>query len=85
MNSHLRKVGVQIADIDKDFNDGKNLIALLEVISGDKLERPEKGKMRVHKVSNVNKALRFIASKGVRLANIGAEGWSKREMSCSSL
>lgn len=30
--------------------------------------------MRVHKINNVNKALDFIASKGVRLVSIGAEG-----------
>lgn len=30
--------------------------------------------MRVHKISNVNKALNFIASKGVKLVSIGAEG-----------
>lgn len=30
--------------------------------------------MRVHKISNVNKALDFIASKGVKLVSIGAEG-----------
>ncbi|EAW80973.1 actinin, alpha 1, isoform CRA_c [Homo sapiens] len=29
--------------------------------------------MRVHKISNVNKALDFIASKGVKLVSIGAE------------
>jgi hypothetical protein len=30
--------------------------------------------MRVHKISNVNKALDFIAGKGVKLVSIGAEG-----------
>ena len=30
--------------------------------------------MRFHKIANVNKALDFIASKGVRLVSIGAEG-----------
>lgn len=32
--------------------------------------------MRVHKINNVNKALDFIASKGVKLVSIGAEGGS---------
>ena len=32
--------------------------------------------MRFHKIANVNKALDFIASKGVRLVSIGAEGKS---------
>ncbi|XP_019329482.1 PREDICTED: alpha-actinin-4 [Aptenodytes forsteri] len=46
---------------------------LLEVISGERLPKPERGKMRVHKINNVNKALDFIASKGVKLVSIGAE------------
>jgi hypothetical protein len=33
-----------------------------------------RGKMRFHKIANVNKALDFIASKGVKLVSIGAEG-----------
>ena len=48
---------------------------LLEVISGEKFpQRPERGKLRFHQISNVNKALDFISSKGVRLAGVGAEG-----------
>lgn len=43
-------------------------------ISGERLPKPERGKMRVHKINNVNKALDFIASKGVKLVSIGAEG-----------
>ena len=75
-NSHLRKVGIQLQDITKDFSDGFALLRLLELISGDKVPPAEKrGKMRVHKISNVNKALQFIADKGVKLAGIGAEGW----------
>lgn len=47
---------------------------LLEVISGETLPRPDRGKMRFHKIANVNKALDYIASKGVKLVSIGAEG-----------
>ncbi|XP_038075922.1 alpha-actinin-4-like isoform X2 [Patiria miniata] len=72
-NSHLRKSGTQIEHIDKDFCNGLKLINLLEVISGERLPKPEKGKMRVHKISNVQKALDYIMSKGVRLVSIGAE------------
>uniref|UniRef100_A0A8C1JDE3 Alpha-actinin-4 n=1 Tax=Cyprinus carpio TaxID=7962 RepID=A0A8C1JDE3_CYPCA len=39
----------------------------------ERLPKPERGKMRVHKINNVNKALDFIASKGVKLVSIGAE------------
>ncbi|XP_074118589.1 alpha-actinin-2 isoform X4 [Sminthopsis crassicaudata] len=46
---------------------------LLEVISGERLSKPDRGKMRFHKIANVNKALDYIASKGVKLVSIGAE------------
>uniref|UniRef100_A0A3P8V6X7 Actinin alpha 4 n=1 Tax=Cynoglossus semilaevis TaxID=244447 RepID=A0A3P8V6X7_CYNSE len=72
-NSHLRKAGTQIENIEEDFRDGLKLMLLLEVISGERLTKPERGKMRVHKINNVNKALGFIASKGVKLVSIGAE------------
>uniref|UniRef100_A0AAQ5ZLG9 Actinin alpha 4 n=1 Tax=Amphiprion ocellaris TaxID=80972 RepID=A0AAQ5ZLG9_AMPOC len=78
-NSHLRKAGTQIENIEEDFRDGLKLMLLLEVISGERLAKPERGKMRVHKINNVNKALDFIASKGVKLVSIGAEETSAKE------
>uniref|UniRef100_UPI00358E4893 alpha-actinin-1-like n=1 Tax=Myxine glutinosa TaxID=7769 RepID=UPI00358E4893 len=72
-NSHLRKAVTQIENIDDDFRNGLKLMSLLEVISGEWLPKRERGNMRVHKISNVNKALDFIAGKGVKLASIGAE------------
>uniref|UniRef100_A0A8C2Q1U4 Calponin-homology (CH) domain-containing protein n=2 Tax=Euteleostomi TaxID=117571 RepID=A0A8C2Q1U4_CYPCA len=58
-NSHLRKAGTQIENIEEDFRNGLKLMLLLEVISGERLPRPDKGKMRFHKIANVNKALDF--------------------------
>lgn len=72
-NSHLRKAGTQIENIEEDFRNGLKLMLLLEVISGETLPKPDRGKMRFHKIANVNKALDFIASKGVKLVSIGAE------------
>lgn len=72
-NSHLRKAGTQIEIIEEDFRDGLKLMLLLEVISGEQLPKPDRGKMRFHKIANVNKALDFIESKGVKLVSIGAE------------
>lgn len=73
-NSHLRKLNKQIENIEDDFRDGLLLMALLEVISGERLPKPEKGRLRFHKIANVNKALDFVAGKGVKLVSIGAEG-----------
>ncbi|KAM9463053.1 alpha-actinin-2 [Clarias gariepinus] len=72
-NSHLRKAGTGIDNIEEDFRNGLKLMLLLEVISGERLPKPDKGKMRFHKIANVNKALEYITSKGVKLVSIGAE------------
>ncbi|CAH8491653.1 unnamed protein product [Heterobilharzia americana] len=72
-NAHLRNVNESIAVIENDFRDGLKLMKLLEVISGEQLPKPDRGKMRFHKIANVNKALEFIKSKGVKLVSIGAE------------
>ncbi|XP_078413419.1 alpha-actinin-2 isoform X3 [Cetorhinus maximus] len=72
-NSHLRKAGTQIENIEDDFRNGLKLMLLLEVISGERLPKPDQGKMRFHKIANVNKALDYISSKGVKLVSIGAE------------
>jgi actinin alpha len=72
-NSHLRKAGTQIEEINEDFRNGLKLMLLLEVISSEQLSKPDRGKMRFHKIANVNKALDFIQSKGVKLVSIGAE------------
>ncbi|MBN3270801.1 ACTN3 protein, partial [Polyodon spathula] len=80
-NSHLRKAGTQIENIDEDFRNGLKLMLLLEVISGERLPKPDKGKMRFHKIANVNKALDYICSKGVKLVSIGAEAISSSPLS----
>uniref|UniRef100_A0A8C8FC82 Actinin, alpha 2b n=1 Tax=Oncorhynchus tshawytscha TaxID=74940 RepID=A0A8C8FC82_ONCTS len=72
-NSHLRKAETQIENIEDDFRNGLKLMLLLEIISGERLPKPDRGKMRFHKIANVNKALDFITSKGVKLVSIGAE------------
>jgi spectrin beta len=72
MNSFLQKVRMEVDDLFVDLADGKKLLKLLEIISGEKLAKPNNGKMRVHKIENVNKSLAFLHTK-VRLESIGAE------------
>ncbi|XP_075262316.1 alpha-actinin-2-like isoform X1 [Convolutriloba macropyga] len=72
-NSHLRKASTQIDEIENDLQNGLKLMLLLEILSGERLPAPDRGKMRFHKIANVNKALDFISRKGVRLVSIGAE------------
>nr|XP_018898887.1 PREDICTED: spectrin beta chain, non-erythrocytic 1 isoform X2 [Bemisia tabaci] len=72
MNSFLQKARMEVEDLFTDLADGKKLLKLLEIISGEKLGKPNSGRMRVHKVENVNKSLAFLHTK-VRLESIGAE------------
>lgn len=65
---------MEIEDLFRDLQDGKRLIKLLELISGEKLGKPNQGKLKVHKIENVNRALAFIhQSMTVKLESIGAE------------
>ncbi|KAJ9591207.1 hypothetical protein L9F63_002278, partial [Diploptera punctata] len=54
---------MEVDDLFTDLADGKKLLKLLEIISGEKLGKPNNGKMRVHKVENVNKSLAFLHTK----------------------
>lgn len=73
----MRKAGTQIDLIDTDFRAGLKLMLLLEVISGERLPRPDRGKMRFHKIANVNKALDFIQSKvPLRKKNLIFRKWT---------
>ncbi|XP_058824690.1 spectrin beta chain, non-erythrocytic 1 isoform X6 [Topomyia yanbarensis] len=72
MNSFLVKAKMEVDDLFTDLADGIKLLKLLEIISGEKLGKPNNGRMRVHKIENVNKSLAFLHTK-VRLESIGAE------------
>ena len=54
---------MKVDDIFTDLSDGKKLLTLLEVISGEKLGKPNNGKTRVHYIENVNKSLNFLHTK----------------------
>ncbi|XP_016407184.1 plectin-like isoform X3 [Sinocyclocheilus rhinocerous] len=74
VNKHLMKhwkaeAQRHITDLYEDLRDGHNLISLLEVLSGETLPR-EKGRMRFHKLQNVQIALDFLKHRQVKLVNI---------------
>ncbi|KAF4090023.1 hypothetical protein AMELA_G00044950, partial [Ameiurus melas] len=69
VNQHLLKVRKHVNDLYEDLRDGHNLISLLEVLSGDKLPR-EKGRMRFHRLQNVQIALDYLKRRQVKLVNI---------------
>ncbi|XP_031648046.1 plectin isoform X14 [Oncorhynchus kisutch] len=81
VNKHLIKSQSQVTDLYEDLRDGHNLISLLEVLSGETLARErdvvrnlrlprEKGRMRFHKLQNVQIALDFLKHRQVKLVNI---------------
>ncbi|XP_070691009.1 plectin-like isoform X2 [Pempheris klunzingeri] len=69
VNKHLIKAQRHVTDLYEDLRDGHNLISLLEVLSGETLPR-EKGRMRFHKLQNVQIALEFLKHRQVKLVNI---------------
>ncbi|KAM4795882.1 microtubule-actin cross-linking factor 1 [Rhinophrynus dorsalis] len=104
VNKHLIKVRKHINDLYEDLRDGHNLISLLEVLSGIRLNKDdneaprslrlsrlpsrrlllmmeeteedpddaprEKGRMRFHRLQNVQIALDFLKQRQVKLVNI---------------
>uniref|UniRef100_U3JTX5 Calponin-homology (CH) domain-containing protein n=1 Tax=Ficedula albicollis TaxID=59894 RepID=U3JTX5_FICAL len=59
-------------DIYTDLKDGIPLMKLLELLSGEALPKPNRGKMRVHFLENNSKAITFLKSK-VQIKVIGPE------------
>ncbi|CAF1060614.1 unnamed protein product [Rotaria sp. Silwood1] len=72
VNSHLTRVGCRINDLYTDLADGRMLIRLLEILSGERLPKATRGKMRIHCLENVDKAIMFLQEQHVHLENIGA-------------
>uniref|UniRef100_A0A8D0NAK2 Spectrin beta chain n=1 Tax=Sus scrofa TaxID=9823 RepID=A0A8D0NAK2_PIG len=72
VNSHLARVTCRVGDLYSDLRDGRNLLRLLEVLSGETLPKPTKGRMRIHCLENVDKALQFLKEQKVHLENMGS-------------
>uniref|UniRef100_A0A8V5FXN6 Uncharacterized protein n=1 Tax=Melopsittacus undulatus TaxID=13146 RepID=A0A8V5FXN6_MELUD len=67
------QANIEIQDIYTDLKDGISLMQLLELLSGEALPRPNRGKMRVHFLENNSKAITFLKSKQVQVKVIGPE------------
>uniref|UniRef100_A0A669DBZ5 Spectrin beta chain n=1 Tax=Oreochromis niloticus TaxID=8128 RepID=A0A669DBZ5_ORENI len=72
VNSILSRDDCRISDLYLDLRDGRMLIKLLEVLSGERLPKPTKGRMRIHCLENVDKALQFLKEQRVHLENMGS-------------
>ncbi|CAM9567166.1 unnamed protein product [Lampetra fluviatilis] len=69
VNKHLMKARKHLNDLYEDLRDGHNLISLLEVLSNETLPR-EKGRMRFHRLQNVQIALDYLKHRKIKLVNI---------------
>jgi hypothetical protein len=72
-NEHLKLVNRHIEDLQSEFSDGLNLIALIEVLSQKKVPRYNKRpNFRSQKLENVSVVLDFLENtERIRLVNIG--------------
>ncbi|XP_033212090.1 dystrophin, isoforms A/C/F/G/H isoform X2 [Belonocnema kinseyi] len=72
INSQLLKHNHEpISDLFVDLRDGNRLLSLLEVLTSKAYKR-ERGRMRVHHLNNVNKALQILEQNNVKLVNISS-------------
>ncbi|XP_011310319.1 dystrophin isoform X6 [Fopius arisanus] len=72
INSQLIKNNDEpVSDLFIDLRDGNRLLSLLEVLTSKTYKR-ERGRMRVHHLNNVNKALQILEQNNVKLVNISS-------------
>uniref|UniRef100_A0A8C6VE05 Calmin n=1 Tax=Naja naja TaxID=35670 RepID=A0A8C6VE05_NAJNA len=75
MNLHLEKCSppLEVKDLLVDIKDGKILMALLEVLSGQNLLHEYKSSThRIFRLNNIAKALKFLEDSNVKLVSIDA-------------
>ncbi|XP_055384433.1 dystrophin, isoforms A/C/F/G/H-like [Condylostylus longicornis] len=73
INSQLTKTKTPLVkDLFQDLRDGHRLLVLLGTLTNSQL-KPEKGRMRVHHINNLNKCLQVIQEHGIRLVNISSD------------
>ncbi|KAB1275410.1 Nesprin-1 [Camelus dromedarius] len=68
-----RKPPMVVDDLFEDMKDGVKLLALLEVLSGQKLPCEQGRRMkRIHAVANIGTALQFLEGRKIKLVNINS-------------
>lgn len=74
INYTLEKGGIYgtVTNLVEDLKDGSVLLDLLQVVTGVKMKK-ERGRMRVHKLNNVNRVLQVLEESDTKLVNIGSD------------
>lgn len=62
----------KVIDLFSDLSDGKILHKLLESLSGKKVGKINPARIKLQKIENVEKCLKFMSDQGLHLENIGA-------------
>ncbi|KAF2352997.1 Calponin domain [Trinorchestia longiramus] len=73
INNHLASSSVEVKHLFNDLKDGSILRTLLETISGESLQKLNRGSSKVHHVSNVSVSFNFLKRHNIRLVGIGPE------------
>jgi hypothetical protein len=73
VNTILKERELKIHDLTRDFSDGVNLIALLEILSSETVPNYSlHPKIRVHKIHNCYSAFSFMKKSGINIT-VGTE------------
>jgi filamin len=73
VNTYLVNRMLKVDNLMVDLSDGKNLAALLEIISSKEIKVNKQPKIRVQKLENLNASLAFLQKEGIKLVSIGAD------------
>lgn len=73
VNSFLIKENMEVSDLFIDFADGIKLFKLLEILSGERIGKPNRGLQKFHHMDNVNRCFNFLRRKKVALVGVSAE------------
>lgn len=71
-NYVLGPARVQIEDLFSDIGDGRTLMKLIEIVTRERVGRPNTGNRRIHKIDNVNLCLQYLTPK-LSLRRVQAE------------
>jgi len=83
-NEHLKQVNQFVYDIERDFEDGVKLNALVQVLAclkdeyiTEKIKMPKKARFRPQMLDNIQMVLNYVKAEGVPLVNLTASEINK--------
>lgn len=71
VNEQLRPAGMEVSNLEEDFDSGVKLCALIEALQGKRIRVIKNPRNQHQNLANVAGALTAIANDNIRLVNIG--------------